>query len=102
MPFSSHILASSRPNRMLHNLELLYAIIDQKCVAEVGDSAAWLSVVLLRLENLGEKNSRISRLKLRSMNHTTAKFLHYQQVKIHYLYQKFLSYFIIITIQSEI
>lgn len=55
MPFSSHILASSRPNRMLHNLELLYAIIDQKCVANVGDSAAWLSVVLLRLENLAEK-----------------------------------------------
>jgi hypothetical protein len=55
MPLSSHILASSSPNRMLHNLELLYAIMDQKCVADVGDSAVWLSVVLLRLANLPKK-----------------------------------------------
>ena len=55
IPCSSHSLASSNPNRTLHNLELLYAIMDQKWVADVGDSTDWLSVVVLRLANLPKK-----------------------------------------------
>jgi len=55
IPCCSQILASSNPNRILHNLELLYAIMDQKWVADVGDSIDWLSVVVLKLANLSKK-----------------------------------------------
>jgi len=58
IPCCSQILASSNPNRILHNLELLYAIMDQKWVADVGDSIDWLSVVVLKLANLSKKKKK--------------------------------------------
>jgi hypothetical protein len=60
--------------------------MDQKCVADVGDSAVWLSVVLLRLANLPKKkipHSRwVSKIKPRSKNHSTTKFYTINRLKI--------------------